>query len=314
MANDIDVKRSQESALATHMLAMRGLSNRPMVKSNSAVSHPVVRKRRPAADLSMMVNSLESGGILHQAVANEDLTLAEGTSEVFADLAEWFEDNPEGIVALPVSSDGTVAESAKAEIAAKVQDGRRAGARVRRSEAVMSAMESDFVPDMQRRTIMNLIVVGAVGIPAVWMAGSYAYFFYPPSKGGPGGGTIAKDSIGNTVTFQGWLDSHLAEDRNLVQGIKGQPTYLILTAEKKIEDYAVNAVCTHLGCTVPWNRAANKFMCPCHGSQYDNTGKVVRGPAPLSLALAHVTGDKEVVLKPWTETDFRTELAPWWIK
>jgi cytochrome b6-f complex iron-sulfur subunit len=68
-----------------------------------------------------------------------------------------------------------------------------------------------------------------------------------------------------------------------------------------------------LGCVVPWNKAENKFMCPCHGSQYDKNGKVVRGPAPLSLALAHVEqADGKVTLKPWTETDFRTGEAPWW--
>jgi hypothetical protein len=30
-----------------------------------------------------------------------------------------------------------------------------------------------------------------------------------------------------------------------------------------------------------WPQNENKFMCPCHGSQYNAQGKVVRGPAPL---------------------------------
>merc|ERR1712194_708542 len=57
----------------------------------------------------------------------------------------------------------------------------------------------------------------------------------------------------------------------------------------------INAVCTHLGCVVPWNRAANKYICPRHGSQYDFTGKVIRGPAPLSLAKKHPYPDRALV-------------------
>lgn len=43
-------------------------------------------------------------------------------------------------------------------------------------------------------------------------------------------------------------------------------------------------------------------------------GKKVRGPAPLSLALAHATvSDSDIVqLSPWTETDFRDGEQPWW--
>jgi cytochrome b6-f complex iron-sulfur subunit len=36
-------------------------------------------------------------------------------------------------------------------------------------------------------------------------------------------------------------------------------------------------------------------MCPCHGSQYNAEGKKVRGPAPLSLALAHCDITDDIV-------------------
>ena len=48
--------------------------------------------------------------------------------------------------------------------------------------------------------------------------------------------------------------------------------------------------------------------------QYAPTGAVVRGPAPLPLALAHCDVDEsgKIIFSPWTETDFRTDGKPWW--
>jgi len=171
-----------------------------------------------------------------------------------------------------------------------------------------------FVPDMPRRQTMNAILATAVGVSTLGLAVPYLAFFVPASSGGGGGGTVAKDALGNDITVKGWAETHSPGARELVQGLKGDATYLILDEEKKLADFALNAVCTHLGCVVPWNKAENKFMCPCHGSQYDKNGKVVRGPAPLSLALAHreESADGKVILRPWTETDFRTGEAPWW--
>lgn len=65
---------------------------------------------------------------------------------------------------------------------------------------------------------------------------------------------------------------------------QGDPTYLVVESDRTLATYGINAVCTHLGCVVPWNAAENKFICPCHGSQYNNQGRVVRGPAPLVSA------------------------------
>lgn len=184
------------------------------------------------------------------------------------------------------------------------------------SKAVsMSAVAAEDVPDMNKRNIMNLLLVGAIGLPGTCLAGGFAYFFVPPSGGGAGGGVNARDADGNAVKAGAWLSSHLAGDRSLTQGLKGDATYLVVKDDGSgLENYGVNAVCTHLGCVVPWNKAENKYMCPCHGSQYNFQGKVVRGPAPLSLALAHadINDKDEVIFTPWTETDFRTGLEPWW--
>jgi Rieske Fe-S protein len=42
-------------------------------------------------------------------------------------------------------------------------------------------------------------------------------------------------------------------------------------------------ICPHLGCRYAWNDAANKFLCPCHGSQFTNLGEHVAGPAQRGL-------------------------------
>lgn len=179
---------------------------------------------------------------------------------------------------------------------------------------VRAAAAGGYVPDMGRRNTMNLLLVGAAGLPAASMAGAFAYFFVPQSSGGGGGLLAAKDALGNDVKNKEWLKTHPIGDHSLTQGIKGDPTYLVVNDEGKLENFGINSICTHLGCVVPWNVAEKKFKCPCHGSQYNFQGKVIRGPAPLSLALAHleVSEDDGVFFSPWTETDFRTGLDPWW--
>jgi ubiquinol-cytochrome c reductase iron-sulfur subunit len=45
-------------------------------------------------------------------------------------------------------------------------------------------------------------------------------------------------------------------------------------------------ICTHLGCIpIAHQGDYNGYFCPCHGSQYDTSGRIRRGPAPANLAL-----------------------------
>ena len=176
-----------------------------------------------------------------------------------------------------------------------------------------------FIPDIEKRKLMNTILLTGVYGSCGTLAACYLNFFVPPGlNNNKNSGLIAKDKNGDDIIKSDWVKTHSYPSRALVQGLKGDAYYLITTKNEEgkegIEKYALNAVCTHLGCVVPWNVAENKFMCPCHGSQYDTTGKVIRGPAPRSLALANVEEENEkIMLKAWTDTDFRTGENPWWI-
>ena len=60
---------------------------------------------------------------------------------------------------------------------------------------------------------------------------------------------------------------------------------------EKDEDRAKNpewlvmlGVCTHLGCVPLGNKGEyNGWFCPCHGSHYDTSGRIRKGPAPTNL-------------------------------
>ncbi len=46
---------------------------------------------------------------------------------------------------------------------------------------------------------------------------------------------------------------------------------------------ALDAICPHQGCTVDFVSASEGFLCPCHRSAFDATGKVINGPATSNL-------------------------------
>ncbi|XP_042499391.1 cytochrome b-c1 complex subunit Rieske-4, mitochondrial-like [Macadamia integrifolia] len=59
---------------------------------------------------------------------------------------------------------------------------------------------------------------------------------------------------------------------------------------KKPEWLVVIGVCTHLGC-IPLPNAGDYggWFCPCHGSNYDTSGRIRKGPAPLNLLVPAYT-------------------------
>lgn len=82
----------------------------------------------------------------------------------------------------------------------------------------------------------------------------------------------------HAVDISGLPDPQKDEDR------AQNPEWLILVG-----------VCTHLGC-VPLGQKLtdprgeyNGWFCPCHGSHYDTSGRIRKGPAPFNLAIPPYT-------------------------
>jgi menaquinol-cytochrome c reductase iron-sulfur subunit len=52
-----------------------------------------------------------------------------------------------------------------------------------------------------------------------------------------------------------------------------------VTKDSQGQFRVLTSVCPHLGCTVPWNKQRNQFVCPCHGATFALDGTRVSGPS-----------------------------------
>lgn len=65
----------------------------------------------------------------------------------------------------------------------------------------------------------------------------------------------------------------------------------------------VVGICTHLGCVPLGQKPAevrgeyDGWFCPCHGSHYDTSGRIRKGPAPKNLAVPEYTFINDTTIK-----------------
>ena len=81
------------------------------------------------------------------------------------------------------------------------------------------------VPDMSKRELMNLLLLGAISLPTFGMLVPYGSFLVPAGSGSNAGGVAAKDKLGNDILVEDWLKTHGPNDRTLAQGLKVCSTF-----------------------------------------------------------------------------------------
>lgn len=77
------------------------------------------------------------------------------------------------------------------------------------------------------------------------------------------------------------------------------------------EIFALQSVCTHLGCTPNWLEGEQKFKCPCHGSGFYKDGINFEGPAPRPLERFAIRLADDGQLEVDKSRKFKEEIGQW---
>ena len=118
--------------------------------------------------------------------------------------------------------------------------------------------------DLQRRRVFAVGCFGIGAATAGFLAATFRFLvpnvLYEPSR---------RFDVGSPAQFPSGSVTFLP-DRRL---------YVFNSADGF---FAISSLCTHLGCNV--KHIGQGFECPCHGSRFDENGRVTQGPAPQPLA------------------------------
>lgn len=117
----------------------------------------------------------------------------------------------------------------------------------------------------------------------------WAALYDPARKPLHAAGKFARENLNVAWQYTDWVTpgevssaDQIAPDTGAVlrSGLRKIAVY----RDRQGQLHKCSAVCPHLGCVVNWNHEEKTWDCPCHGSRFDQQGKVINGPATTDLA------------------------------
>ena len=92
---------------------------------------------------------------------------------------------------------------------------------------------------------------------------------------------------GKPVFIRHRTDSEMSETRKVKINTLPDPEEDVARVKKSYDKWlVVLGICTHLGCVPESNKGDyGGWYCPCHGSHYDISGRIRKGPAPSNLVV-----------------------------
>lgn len=139
--------------------------------------------------------------------------------------------------------------------------------------------EQPPVAMMERRSFLGVVLAAAGGLVSAALAVPLVRFAAFPLR--DSAETAPWSDVGNIDEFRS-LKEPVARviDVTRTEGWRGNTVqngvYVVPTGSGGLT--VLSSVCPHLGCAVRWIEKQDKFICPCHGGTFTNTGAHISGP------------------------------------
>lgn len=134
---------------------------------------------------------------------------------------------------------------------------------------VAASQQPDVGTPLTRRELLNYVWLGSLGVFLAQLGGASILFGLPRFRAGEFGGIF---TVGDSSVVPAPEDPPVAYNDG---------KFWLVNVDGGV--MAIYRVCTHLGCLYAWQAAQDRFICPCHGSQFQKGGHYLAGPAPRSL-------------------------------
>src|SRR6202158_1720662 len=139
--------------------------------------------------------------------------------------------------------------------------------------------DSELSPKSRRSFLGALLAVGGFCVGALLSVPLIRFALFPllrrPTE-------LKESSVGALTDFSSLTEPvmrtiQIEQVDGWRKAISEKAVYI--TKDKQGQLRVLTSVCPHLGCTVPWNKEKNQFVCPCHGGTFTVDGTRVSGPS-----------------------------------
>jgi glycine/D-amino acid oxidase-like deaminating enzyme/nitrite reductase/ring-hydroxylating ferredoxin subunit len=117
----------------------------------------------------------------------------------------------------------------------------------------------------------------------------WSALYEPSRKTLRAAGTFGRENLNVAWQYTDWLTAGEVKSADEIAPEKGAVVRsglhkLAVYRDGQGKLHRMSATCPHLGCIVSWNDLEETWDCPCHGSRFDRSGKVLCGPSVSNLA------------------------------